>query len=616
MQENSGFVSGKSPKKEGGLFCVEKKLTVPTDTVPKFNDVQLGKQAEKQIRFLKAIYPFLEDEENWNEGAIELRPLKRDASLKKDFIRSYNAWHLQEKDAEALKKFLGLVNGKGYCLYFSGFAFDYNKVVLKSDGKPYRKGKINNENALFTSILPMDFDGMSYEDFLKEKQRLLDLGIETIDVFSGHGFQSIILLSHKVLDKDIYKKFAKLLISKGFKVDDVLVDPARILRMPYSFNCKALDEKNKYYDPVSPEIIPTTDVGWTEKRYHVIDVFEKINDLPDVVAPITPLTEIEIKSIITAPITRSDKKKKDIEIAEVKKIHIQNLKTVYPMLHFDRLPEPVQKMLAGSQEGLRNDVVLFLIPFLRNSLGLSLQTIKHVMVLWGDRCSPRLDEEFIKKEVDRIYSYGLKGKHGKYTEKLLKAYGYLQFDSYKRDNKIIIPNTIFEDFDVLSDGAVRIYLAIKLAEKMDGVKEFTKKDIQQYADIVERTVERNVKDLVAMGYVCKRRTNRRIGEEYVYYLNPYFSSTEGFTILENAVVKLMLKMLTDGEMKLYSYLCRMISNEGDDCWASQKYLARRIGKKGHNAISMMTDSLNKKGFINKQTTQENGVMHSTYNLNY
>lgn len=593
---------------------MEKKVKT-FNNVPTFNDKQLDKQVEKQIRFLKAIFPFLEDGNNWNEGCIELRPIKRDENLK-GYIRSYNAWHLQEKDVKALKKFLGMINGKGYCLYFSAFAFDYNKEVLKKDGKKFEKGKVNNENALFTCILPMDFDNISFEEFQREKQKLIDLGIETIDIFTGHGYQSFILLNHRVLDKDILKKFTNLLISKGFKVDESLRDSARVLRMPYSFNCKAMDKKSKYYDAIFPEIIPTTDIAWTEKRYHIIDIFEKINGLPDVIVPENRLTEIDIKEIPIASITVAEKKKKEKEIKEVKQIKIQNLKTIYNMIDFERLPEPVQKMLAGSQEGIRNQVMLFLIPFLRNTLGLSLQTIKQIMVLWGERCSPRLDASFVVSEVDRIYKLGFKGKFGKYTEGLRKAYGFLEFNKYKRDNKIIIPNSFFDDFDVISDGAVRIYLALKLAEKLDGVKEFTKKDIQHYAKIVERTVERNIKDLVAMGYICKRRTNRRKGEEYIYYLNPYFSSIKGFTMIENAIVRLMLKDLTDGEMKLYSYLCRMIGNDGNDCWASQKYIAQKIGKKGHSSISKMTDSLKEKGFISKRTFEKDGVLHSIYNLNY
>lgn len=581
--------------------------------IPKFNEAQISKQAEKQIKFLKAVYPFLEDEENWNEGAIELRPLQRSKDAK--YLKSYNAWHIQEKDIDALKKFLGMVNGKGYCLYFSGFAFDYQKEVLKADGKKYQKGKINNENSLFTCILPADFDGISYEEFEKEKQRLLDLGIETIDVFTGHGFQSHILLNHRVLDKDIFKKFTELLVAKGFKVDPAIVDSARILRMPYSFNCKSLDKNSKYYDAKFPEIMPTTDTSWTEKRYHMLEIFQKLQSLPDVIPETHAMTEIEIKAILTASLIVAEKKKLEAEIKEVGQIKIQSLKDVYTMIDFEKLPEAIQKMLAGTQPHMRNQVIMFLVPYLRNTLGLSLQTITQIMVKWAELS--KKDVEFVVSEVHRIYGYGFKGKHGIYTSELAKAYGYLEeLSEYKRDNKIIIPNSIFKDFDAIVDGSVRIYLAMKLAEKINGVKEFTKKDIQSIANISERTVERNMKDLVNGGHICKRRTNRRREEEYIFYISPYFSSVEGFTMLENAVAKMMLNDLTDGEMKLYSYLCFIVGKESKNCWASQKYLSEKIGKSGHSVISKMTDLLSQKGFITKKTFKQDEIMHSVYNLNY
>lgn len=572
------------------------------ESVPTFTDQQIEKQLNKQIRFLKAVYPWI-SEDNYQDGAIELRPIKRDIEAK--YIKSYNTWRLEEKDINSLRDFLKLINGQGHCLYYSLFAFDYTKTSGK------KKGKINSDNALYTSVLAVDFDDMTFEEFQVEKKKLINLGIETIDIFTGHGFQSIILLKEKVYDKEIIKKFTELLISKGFKADGAITDCARVFRMPYSFNCKSLDIKNKHF---GEGIKPTTDVNWTEKRYNLVDVFKALNTLPTV---IEQSTEIDINKIKTEPVTIREKKLELDKIKEIKNIKIENLNTLYSeYIDVERLPEPIQKMLQGSQSGLRNKVMLFIIPFLRNSLGLNIQTIKGILTIWGNLCTPNLNKEHIEKEVDRIYKYGFKGQQGKYTEELRQAYGYLEFNKFTRQNKILIPNSIFEDFDVINDGAIKIYLSMKLTEQIDGIKEFTKQDIQQSADIVERTLERNIKDLVAMGYICKRKSNRRQGEQYIYYINTYFSSINGFTMLENAVVKLMLTELTDGEMKLYSYLCMMIGSNKNDCWASQKYLAKKIGKKGQNAISMMTDNLQSKKYITKKTIDKDGIKHCIYNLNY
>ena len=574
------------------------------ESVPTFTDQQIEKQLNKQIRFLKAVYPWL-NEDNYQDGVIELRPIKRDKDAK--YIRSYNTWRLEEKDITSLRDFLKLINGQGYCLYYSLFSFDYTKA----NGK--QKGKINSDNALYTSVLAMDFDDMTWEEFQLEKQKLVNLNIETIDIFTGHGFQSIILLKEKIYDKEIIKKFTELLISKGFKVDGAIVDCARVFRQPYTFNCKSLDSKNKHF---GEGIVPTTDVGWTEKRYHLVDVFKALNTLPTVIEQSSELTELDIKSVKTEPVTIAEKKVQLDKIREIKSIKIENLNSIYgEYIDVDRLPGPIQKMLQGSQSGLRNKVMLFIIPFLRNSLGLNIQTIKGILTVWGGLCTPILNKEHIEKETDRIYSYGFKGQQGKYTEELRQAYGYLEFNKFTRQNKILIPNSIFEDFDVICDGAIKIYLSMKLTEQIDGIKEFTQKEIEDISQISRRTFFRNITDLISMGYVCKKRANRRQGEEYIYYINPYFSSINGFTMLENAVVQLMLNQLTDGEIKLYSYLCMMIGSSKNDCWASQKYLSKKIGKT-QQGISLVTNKLCDKKYINKKTIDKDGIKHCIYNLNY
>lgn len=580
------------------------------ESVPNFNEKQIENQLQKQISFLNKIYPWLSDD-NYHDGVIEIRPIKREKEEK--YIRSYNTWRLQEKDIESLRKFLNLVNGKGYCLYYSTFCFDYS---LENNDKK-QKGKINNENALYTSILPIDFDDITEEEFKLEKEKLLNLGIETVDVFTGHGFQSIILLNQKVYDKSILNKFTKLLISKGFKADPAIVDCARIMRLPYSFNCKSLDVKSKHYEE---GVIPCQLVADTEKRYKLVEIFEKLTNMKDIIESEDNSTFIlldNIAKIKVEPITYVEKEKKIQEMKEVHDIKIENLQSLYKdYLDIEILPDPIKKMLQGTQEGLRNKVLLFIIPFFRVSLGLNIQTIKSILKIWGELSTPILTSDFIKCEVNRIYKYDFKGAYGKYTEELRKTYGYLEFNKFTRQNKILIPNAIFNDFHLISDGAVQIYLSIKLKEQIDSVKEFTKQDIQEVANIVERTLERNIKDLVAMGYVCKRRTNRRLKEKYIYYINPYFNKTAGFTMIENAVVKLMINELTDGEIKLYSYLCMMISSNRNDCSASQKYLAKNIGKKGHSSISKMTDELVKKKYITKKTIDKDGVKHCIYNLNY
>jgi hypothetical protein len=608
-----------SVKKEACYFL---KMQI-FNSVPTFNDKQIDGQLEKQLKFLKTVYPFLDDLDNWGEGCIELRPLKRDWNAP-GFIRSYNAWHIQEKDVEHLRSFLKMLNGKGYCLYYSCFAFDYHMDVYKENGKMFKKGRINNTNALFTCTLPMDFDNITDEEFKIEKQRLTDLGLQTTDVFTGHGFQSLILLNEKVRDKDILEKFTKLLIQKGFRVDDALVDSARILRMPFSFNCKAMDKGTKYYDPFDPDIIPTTVVEWSLCRYHVVDVFSKINSLPDVIPPTNPFPNPHLKddlfTFTTTPFLPSSiktRKKDSKEIKEINEIDVEHLKILYDMLDFERLQEPIQKMLGGSQDGIRNMTIMFLVPFLRNSLGLDYQSIQKVMAIWGERCTPQIDPTEIRSTVERIYQKGFKGKVGRYTKEMAKAYGYIEFNQITKKDKILIPNGFLKGFPKISDCAVRIYLALKRAEQLYGKKEFSKKEILNYAEVSERTLERNMKCLVTTGYVCKRRgVHGQKGQGNMYYINPYFSMKEGFTLIDIPLVEKMLDELTDPEIKLYCFFCHSSSKMGKRCLESQMTIAENLGKKSHSSISKITDSLRNKGYISKTTDETDKVKHSSYSNNY
>ncbi len=590
--------------------------------VPALSEKQIKRVVEKQIKFLKLVHPEIATE-GYKEGCLEIRPIKRDViNLKKHYIKSYNAWKMQENDVIELEKFMSNVTGKGYCLYYSAFAMDYQKECLKSDGSKYQIGKINTLNSIYTTILAIDFDGMDYEEFKLEKEKLKSLDIETIDIFTGHGFQSIILLEHKVYDKNILNSFTQLLISRGFKVDPNIVDSARLLRLPYTFNCKALDPKQtEYYSRDNPEIFPTVDIEWTERRYHVQDIFNKIKSLEKVRnedKDDVNLDDVMIKDLKPSdedftPVTTPKKQRETKEL----KIKIENTESRYPMLDFDRLPDPVKKMLTETPHGLRNQTIMFLVPFFRNTLGLNIQTIKQIMVTWGESCIPMMSADSVICDVDRVYQKGFKGSFGKYTTELRKAYGYLEFNKYTRENKIVIPNTMFEDFDIINDGAIKIYLAMKLYNALDGVEEFTNEDIQAYAEISDSTFKRNIKDLVNLGYICKRKENRRLGEKYIYYINPYFSSIEGYTLIENGIIELLMMKLTDGELKLYTYMCSMIGRSKGDCWASQKYLAKKIGKAGHSSISKMTDSMVEKKAIKKITYEENNnVKHCKYNLNY
>ncbi|WP_300379860.1 hypothetical protein [Clostridium sp.] len=574
----------------------------------KVTDKKLDYIKQKQKEFLEMIFPFLKDSDSYNDGAIEIRVLPR---KDEKYIKSKCFWHTSSsKDIKNIREINEQINGKFYCVYYSCYAFDYSLDIV---GK--QKGKVNNQNALFTVILPMDFDHMSYEEFIVEKQKFIDLGIETIDVFTGHGFQSLIMLDAKAYDTTIIKRWTNLLLQKGIKTDSALVDAARVLRMPFSFNCKEFDVKKKdKYD--NPECIAAKIVNTTQKRYNIVDVFTKIKSLDDSI-PISE--EISIINPKQEPITSDEKKelKKNIikEIENIKDATKQKVENIYPMFRNKSLEEPLIKMFYRTPDGLRNKTILFLIPFLKNSMGLSIEKIKEVMIIWGSRCVPQISKEEIIKEVTRLYK-NYNCHYGKYDNDMVKAFGYMDFIKVKKDNKVIINNAIIDSLADIQDTAFKILMILYLDKANNGQRNYTINQLIEVTGLSRKTLDRNLKELLKSEYITKcKKISKFNNELYKYYLNPYFESAKGFIMIDKLIVNTMIKELTGAELKLCIHLFKSLGNE-DSVWSNQKNIAKAIGKTHHSTISKITDSLENKGFIKKEIKLVQNIKHCTYYLKF
>ena len=584
-------------------------------SIKKLTEKELVQQTEEQVKFLTTIYPNLV-EDTFQECCIEIRPIKRLKDL--EYTRSLNIWRLDNKGIEQLLDFNKKVNGKEFCVYYSSFALNYD---IKSEG--YQIGKVNNENARYTTILPLDFDEQSLTEITKQLDILRSLDIEFITVFTGNGIQALILLNKKVYDTKILKKWTTLLISKGFRVDDSIVDCARVLRLPYTFNCKQFDINNKKYSHDAIEI--ATEVWeWTEKRYDILDIFNKIQTLPSII-PSTKEEIEELKELETVKkvefeensikdISTNKKKEKINEIFEVVKSDIEVVKDQYKYINIKQIPDAVVNMLYKTPEGLRNDTLLFLVPYLRNTLKLSEKQVIETIKVWGSRCTTPYTSDFAEDEAKRILNYKSQYKYGKYTDNMQKAFGPLEIHIYKKNNTVEIYNDIFDNGGIIkiSDAAFKIYLHLELNK--DKKESYTIKEIEELTSIPSVTIRRNIKDLIRYGYIRRKTTYKKNKESYLYSLSEYRSRATGVTIFNKATLKLMLMDLTDGEIKLYAYLYRML-NEKLEVTASQKYLSSKIGK-SQPRISCMTTVLGEKDYLNKTTLRYKGdkLPHCIYNI--
>lgn len=560
------------------------------------------------MNFLRKIHPILSDND-YKKECIEIRPVSR---LNSVYFNSLNLWRLDITALDYCHRFFESTFGQPICTYFSAYTFDYDKDTYNIEGKKRIKGQINNDNALSTAILPMDFDDISEEEFKKHIKKLIDVGIETINVFTGHGYQAFILLDQYNSNPGLYKFFTELIISRGFPVDPHLTDKARMLRMPYTFNSK---------DPKNP--IFTKIVSDTNKRFNADYIMERISaieysnscNLYAVQAPKLRLNgnnySGKYKDLPHVTKTIIGKNKQQLDIYKC-------AGSEYSMLDYISLPAAIRKMLTCTPEGYRNSVMLFLVPFFKNKLGLSKEKVIQVMQVWGYNCTPQLAPDFVQSEVRRIWNYNYKG-FGAYNKDLAQKFGYIDFEEFKLNNKVIIPNSLFFKYPVIHETAVRIYVLIKVYEKLKGKKQWTIEEIAECAGVSLSTAKRYINNLLDNKLIYRRKQDKKEGS-YKYYFKSTYDKSKGFTYFNTSLIDNIYfnsrSALTNSEAKLYIFIYSMLhNNTNKTLYSSQQYLAKRIGK-SQNRISELTDSLVKKYYLKKDTYVEDYIRHCTYELQY
>lgn len=552
------------------------------------------KGLNKIIEFLELVHPFLK-EDTYKDECIEIRAVSRQKNLKN---KNINLWRTDDTKAQVyLEKFFSSTTEKPYCIYYSVFSLDYNKRTYRPDGAEYLKGYINSQNSVFTQILVADFDSIQLEEYLKYYNQFLNMGIEPLTIFTGHGYQLIILLKEKCYDKQILKYFNQALLEKGFPVDEQVIDSARVMRLPYTYNNKEFDENNSYYSN-NPRKIETFILHSTTNRYSVEKVFSVLG-----------------KSINFTDSSATNK---------IPEKQYSRIPKSYNMEFFDRLPKAIQKMLTETREHFRNSVLLFLVPYFRNTENLSVEEIKDIISVWATRCKPPLDVYYIRSEVERLLNYEFDGKCGKYGDDLRKEFGDLNFDAYfKIDVKtgdVVFPNTFFKLYDSLHPCAIKIYLMLKVKEHLLDKKEFIIEEIAEYTNTAVKTLYKYLPDLIKFSLIYKKKACRKTNTPALYMLPEKYDFSQGYTLINAGVIENMIfnsnKALLDTEIKILTYLYHMVDSDKKECWISVRQLEKKIDI-SFSRISELTSSLHEKEYLIKETyLGEDGNYHSRYKLNY
>lgn len=547
----------------------------------RFHEQDLQFQQDTILSFLSEVHPFLTFEKN--EMCVEIRPILREG---KDFKRSRSLllWNFNEESIARLGEFLVLHNGVPACLYYSVYAFDHRKKVVTKRGRITTAGRINTENAIFTQEIALDFDGISGEEKDIFDAKLNAVGLYPIWVFTGHGFQAHFLLDEPCYEKDALLKFVYKFRSKGFPADLSCIDPARLMRVPFTYNCKGFlqEEHPERQRPKFCDVIK-----YSYQRYSILELEELLDGLP-VVNPEEEQTYLSIleqkKSILSAPTKERD----DIEVKRL----------IYPFLSHYNIPEPVCKMLACTPEGFRNKSLGFLIRFFKTYLRMSKEQIQEILTLWSQKaCVPAYEMNVFREDFRRLF-YTYSGLN--YDRELAKQFGYIPFENQieLRKKEFIIPQSFFEDLHQMDGKVVRMYLAIRLLEYLE--KAPTQAELSKILKISERNIRPTLQALLRTRHCYVVEGNRKGKIPNSYHSSKIYPASSGYIPFSFNDIKCYITELFEGskrgngELKLYLFMrYRFYLGE---IFMSQKKLGQAIGFE-QNSVSDLVKRLEEKYFL-------------------
>ncbi len=576
-----------------------------------FTDTELEAQLTTIVDFLKQVHPELVNNA-YQKSCIELRPINRSGEFNISLNRSLNLWRLDDKSIDRLRDYLHKHNGQPYCMYYSVFAFDYSKDSYTKSKTKAVKGKITAESAMFTNEIVLDFDGVAYVEFEGITRRLKTIGIDGIWVFTGHGYQFHILLDRPLYDdgNKIYQ-LVYLMRAKGFMCDSACVDTARLMRLPFTYNCKCFSHEEydgEFNNPPLCKIVKESD-----KRLAYDAVVEKLLTLPTV-------SEFDEERYV-ASLQNSANGQPEAETAPEDSVAL--CLTEFPdFLDFDSLPEPIVKMLKQTPVGYRNSALGLLIKYFKQYLMFGKEQILSILNIWAEQsCDPAYNRVDFERDFERLYACGGLS----YSSELAKQFGYIDFENQiqlHRDNKVFIPNTVFQNLAVISGNALRAYLAVKILEhgNADDDENYTPITIDAVADVTGMslpTLKRVLPATKGLGLLFVKQGVKKNGEQNTYHSNKFNDTDAGFKALSVNDLEVYLSTskrlkLTDSELKLYLFmLYKFYTKERS---LSLDKIGNYIGLT-KSVVSRLVATLRKKKYLKvEKVYKDNIVFYNKYTL--
>lgn len=489
---------------------------------------------------------------------LEIRPLMRRYPLPSARIPKYDEIYIKqpsfkaenfrlfsfsEQQKKAFSTYIKRLFKKKvyFCLYYSVYTFDHSIITAKRNGEPYPvyKNMISGQNAFETQRLVCDFDDITEQEFLDVYKNLTDIGLEpSITIFSGHGFQCIYKLNKPCGDLHLLSKFTNYLLYMKFPVDNHIKDAPRIMRMPFCWNNKEYGKKELVWNQGAHSIY-TYIYNQSGIIYNLDDITRQITiSNQKNILPVVKESSCKIPELIPYELSAEPK---DIKINTEAKSFLEKH---YPMLFLDAMDDTVLKMLLGFQKKEANNMLMFIISYLREH-GYSLEIIINVIdVLKGlNTFSYSWDDLETEACVKRIYynycdspSYFLYDKNG------LSIFGDFKLDS--NENCLNIYNFILESFDYYKITGIYIYITMLYWNNITLQSRFTAKELANLTGLSTRSIYRDLEPLVRKSNVLYQALYLvdKSATKHCYYKSAIRSPLESrgfFTMKYDSIDKLI-----------------------------------------------------------------------------
>lgn len=545
------------------------------------------------------------------EHCVEIRPLMRKANIKGKHDVAIKNFHLWRADAETKERFIEWINSdirnQGCCLYISVYCFDSAIKVLKENGCQYRAYTINKHNQLYTRVMVVDLDHVTESENNRFDSAMEQLSVPYQSIqTSENGFQKRFYLQDQVEDSFALSIFAKLLINKGFKVDPKVINRGQVVRLLGSVNNKVFSPKHKRDKQFAVKLIKDTD-----KKIAFKELLNKINSLPNCTFP--KYNNLNLMNVKDAVAVKKDNFKPIAYYNE--DVFIEHYKNIIPEHYLNDIQKPIKFMLTDTDDGYTDAVVMFIIPYFKNTLKLSFEQTKAIMDKWAELNG--YDEQ---DKYERIYYTEYKKGFGVYTTELQERYGSISFNkNYDtiikiNDNTANLKPAIFNEkiYPELDKTALKVFVGFLFEYKATGKITWSIKEVMDFNNISKPTTIKALKHLVEKDFVSCLEKFKTKNEGNEYTLTKTYVALKTERRLEFTLTKLreMNQALKGNEIKVFIYMRFVILKcTNGEYYGNQYDIAKAVGMT-QQAVSIVLKSLNKKRFINISKVKINNITES------